>query len=111
MGNLALASVEQIDRIWSADIGAGSSKNIPLMAPPIATTDKVFTLDTESNVRAFHNQTGKELWESNVQSKTEEEAVISGGIAFAGNVLYVTSGYNEVLALSLIHISEPTRRS
>lgn len=100
MQNLSLGSADQIEKIWSASIGAGNSKNIPLMAHPVVTADKVFTLDTKSNVRAFHNQTGNMLWQSDVKPKTEEEFVISGGIAFSGNVLYITSGYNEVLALN-----------
>lgn len=100
MQNLSLGSADQITQIWKSSIGAGSSKNIPLMAQPVVTAAKVFTLDTKSNVRAFHNQTGELLWNSNIKPESEKESVISGGIAFAGDVLYVTSGYNEVLALN-----------
>ncbi len=98
--NLTLESADQLEKIWSADIGTGSTKNLPLMAQPVVADGKVFTLDTNFAVTAFHNQTGKKLWRANVKHQTEKEPVISGGIAYSGNVLYVTSGYNEVLALN-----------
>ncbi|HPF78345.1 MAG TPA: PQQ-binding-like beta-propeller repeat protein [Alphaproteobacteria bacterium] len=100
MQNLAFGENAQIERIWSADIGAGSSDRLPLNARPVVAAGKVFTIDTKSNVRAFHNQTGKMLWETNVRHQIEKDPVISGGLSYAGNVLYVTSGYNEVLALN-----------
>jgi outer membrane protein assembly factor BamB len=98
--NLSFGDAAQLTRIWQADIGTGSSKQLPLTAQPIAANGKVFTLDTRANVRAFHNQTGKSLWSSNVQHLTEKEPVISGGLAYDNNIVYVTSGYDEVLALN-----------
>ena len=100
MQNLQLGGTKQLERIWSADIGAGNSKGLPLNAQPIIADGKIFTLDTTSRVRAFHDQTGKLIWETSVRHKTEKEPVIGGGIACDGNVVYVTSGYNEVLALN-----------
>ena len=35
-----------------------------------------------------------------ISHPTEGDKVISGGLAYAGGILYVTSGYNEVLALN-----------
>lgn len=100
MQNLDFGNTTEIEQIWKADIGAGSSDELPLTAQPIVAAGKVFTLDTRSHVRAFHNQTGKLIWETDVKHQNEDEYVISGGIAYDGNVLYVTSGYNEVLALN-----------
>lgn len=100
MQNLDFGDTKQIERIWSVDIGAGSTDGLPLTAQPIVAAGKVFTLDTRSKVRAFHSQTGKLIWETNVKHKNEDEYVIGGGVSYDGNVLYVTSGYNEVLALN-----------
>ena len=100
MQNLTLGATEQLERIWNADIGSGSTKNLPLTARPVVANGRIFTLDTDSTVRAFHSQTGKELWKTSVEHQTEEEPVISGGVAYNNNALYVTSGYNEVLALN-----------
>lgn len=100
MQNLALGPSSQLEKIWSADIGSGNSDRLPLTTQPIVAAGKIFTLDTASKVRAFHDQTGKVLWETNVKHPSEEEAVIGGGLAHDGNVLFVTSGYNETLALN-----------
>lgn len=100
MQNLSFGESTQIERIWSADIGSGSDDRLPLNARPVVAAGKVFTLDTRSNVRAYHNQTGKVIWETNIRHAKEKEPVISGGVAYAGNVLYATSGYGEVLALN-----------
>ena len=100
MQNLAFGATEQLERIWSADIGKGSEDGLPLTAQPVVAAGQVFTLDTRSSVSAFHNQTGRRLWQASVRHEVEEEPVISGGLAYSGGVLYVTSGYNEVLALN-----------
>lgn len=100
MGNLAFGEDQQIERIWSADVGAGSNDRLPLNARPVVAAGKVFTLDTKSKIRAFHNQTGKVLWEQSIRPASEKDPVISGGIAYAGDVLYATSGFGEVLALN-----------
>lgn len=99
MQNLTLGSTEQIEKIWDASIGQGTTKNLPLTAQPVVGGGKIFTLNTKSRVRAFHDQTGKTIWETNVRQLTDEDYVISGGIAYDNGFLYVTSGYNEVMAL------------
>ncbi len=100
MQNLALGDSAQLEQIWRSDIGSGTDDGLPLISRPIVAEGKVFTLDTRSKVRAFHDQTGKELWASNIRDKKEDEPVIGGGLSYAGGVLFATSGYNEVLALN-----------
>lgn len=98
MQNLDL-SANPLKKIWSADIGEGSSDKLPLTAQPIVVDGKVFTLDVDSNLSAFDANSGKQVWSISVRDKKEDDPVISGGIAFSGGVLYVTSGYNELLAV------------
>ncbi len=99
MQNLVLAESAQIQKIWKSSIGRGATKDLPLTAKPVIGDGKIFTLNTKSGVRAFHDQTGKMIWETNVKHLSEEDSVISGGVAYDKGALYVTSGYNEVLAL------------
>jgi outer membrane protein assembly factor BamB len=99
MQNLSL-NPGPLAKAWSADIGDGSSSTLPLTAQPIVFDNKVYTLDTASNIRAFDLRTGKEVWHNFIRPKTEDEQVIGGGIAYSANILYVTSGYNEILALN-----------
>jgi outer membrane protein assembly factor BamB len=99
MQNLAL-NTGALKRVWSADIGTGTTDELPLTAQPIVADGKVFTLDTESQLSAFDAQSGKNIWRVNVGKKKEkDDPVISGGVSFGGGVLYVTNGYDEVLAL------------
>ena len=101
MQNLSLGQVDSpLERIWKTSIGRGNSKAIPLNAKPIIAAGHVFTLDTNNKLRAFHSQTGKVIWTQDIQSQKEEDNVIAGGLAYAGGILFVTSGYNEVLALN-----------
>lgn len=99
MQNLKLHSGE-LTKLWSADIGAGAEQDLPLTAQPVVFDNKVYTLDTESNVSAFDLKNGKKLWSNNVRPESEDEQVIGGGLAYSSNILYVTNGYNEVLALN-----------
>ncbi|MEM9469167.1 MAG: PQQ-binding-like beta-propeller repeat protein [Pseudomonadota bacterium] len=98
MQNLSLNEGE-LKRAWSADIGEGSGR-IPLTAQPIVADGKVFTLDTRAKLRAFDSTNGKRIWETKVKPENEDEAVIGGGTAFSDGTLYVTSGYNEALAVN-----------
>lgn len=90
----------QLKRAWSADIGSGSSNGLPLTALPIIANNIIYTLDTDSRLSAFNAQTGKRIWKKNIEKEDEGESVISGGISFAHDTLYVTNGYDEVLAIS-----------
>jgi outer membrane protein assembly factor BamB len=98
MQNLDL-SANPLKEVWTANIGEGGSDKLPLTAQPIVVDGKVFTLDTDSKLSAFDANSGKPAWNVNVRDEKEDDPVISGGIAFSGGVLYVTSGYNELLAV------------
>lgn len=98
MQNLSLPG-DGLRQVWTADIGAGSTGALPLTAQPVVAGNAVFTLDTSSTLSAFDAETGKKIWKADVMSETEDEAVIGGGIAFADGRLYVTNGFDEVLAM------------
>ncbi len=100
IGNIESAPLSNLQQIWESDIGKGGSNRLPLIVKPIMGNGKVYTLDIKSNLRAFHDQTGKLIWEKNIRPKNEDEAVIAGGLAFDQNVLFISGGYNETLALN-----------
>jgi outer membrane protein assembly factor BamB len=99
MQNLAL-NEGPLKKIWSADIGEGATKSLPLTAQPIVIDGQVYTLDSESTLSAFDAATGKLLWRKDVSDPGESDPVISGGIAYSQGQVYVTAGYDEVIALS-----------
>lgn len=99
MQNLDL-STEPLKKIWSADIGEGSVIERPLTAQPVVADGRIFTLDTDLMLSAFDITSGKSLWRVSMMAKGEEDPVISGGVAFGGGLLYVTNGYNELIAVT-----------
>ncbi len=85
---------------WSADIGEGSTSRLPLVAQPVVVDGRIFTMDTDSTLSAFSTKNGKTLWRTNIRAEDEDDPVIGGGIAFSNAVLYVTNGYDELLAVN-----------
>lgn len=84
---------------WSASIGEGASRSLPLTAQPVVVDGRIFAVDTDSMLSAYAIDSGKRLWSANVRDKSEDEAVIGGGIAYSREKLYVTAGYDEILCL------------
>ncbi len=99
MQNLLL-SKEPLKKIWSVNIGKGSTDKLPLNAQPVVANDMIFAMDSRNNLSAFDAYTGKKIWSISIASKKEKDPVISGGIAYAHKMLFVTNGYDEVLAIS-----------
>lgn len=99
MQNLALPDVG-LKKVWSSDIGSGSSDDLPLTAQPVVFENIVYTLDTNSTVTAFDTQSGKRLWENSIRPKKEDETVIGGGLAISVGTLYATNGFDELIALN-----------
>jgi len=90
----------ELKKIWSSSIGSGASKNLPLTGQPVAADGRVFALDTDARVRAFDAATGKTLWTAKAKPEKEDDPVIGGGVAFSGGRIFVTAGFNEVVALN-----------
>ncbi len=84
---------------WSADIGEGSGGDRRLLAVPVTGGGRIYTLDSNSTVAAFSTGGGEKLWAKPLTPEDEDEGVIGGGLAYFGEVLYVTTGYGEVHAL------------
>lgn len=90
---------DQLRRAWRASIGSGTDGDSHLYAAPVVAGGRIFTIDTQGEVRAFDTQGGRRLWSVNVTPEDEDNAVVSGALAVAGSRLYVATGYAEVLAL------------
>jgi outer membrane protein assembly factor BamB len=97
MQNLALGA--DLKLAWKANIGRGATRKIPLTAQPVIVDGVIYTLNTRAEVRAF-DQSGKMLWETDVTPEHEDEAVLTGGLAYSNQRIYVTNGYNQLVALN-----------
>lgn len=99
MNALAL-NPNALSKVWQADIGEGSKTGFPITAQPVVMNGKIFTLDTSSKLSAFDIKTGKQLWRNTMRPKGEDEFVLGGGIAAIPEILYVTNGFNELVAVN-----------
>lgn len=98
MQHLALGN--NLKEIWTTDIGEGASDSLPLTAQPVVVDGKIFTEDTASQVSAYDAQSGKRLWKISVRDKKEGDEVIGGGLAYSAGKLFITNGFDEVIAVS-----------
>lgn len=97
MHHLTLANDPK--QAWTASIGRGSSSRTKILAQPVVSGGRIFTLDTRGIVRAFEASSGRRIWQANVLPKGEREGDLGGGVAVEGNRLFVTTGSAEILAL------------
>ena len=84
---------------FAVNIGQGSSKRSRISAAPVVSGGRVFTMDAGSVVSAVSTGGGL-LWQADLAAAFDRGAGVSGGgLAAAGNRLFVTTAYGEVVAL------------
>ena len=97
-GHLALGT--SLGQAWNISIGAGAAKGARLAAAPVVAGGKIFTIDTQSTVRAFDAKTGGLAWAT--QFGTEKRggpSLFGGGVAADGGRVFATNGLGFVAAL------------
>lgn len=100
VGHAALG--ETISQAWSVSIGEGSSRAARLGDGPVVSNGRVYTMDTQSVVRAFDLRNGGAVWSAAVgQEKGNSASLYGGGVAASddGTRIYATNGLGYVVAL------------
>ncbi len=85
--------------IWSEDIGYGSDADFKILAGPVVDGSRVFTMDAHGNVQATAVESGDEVWSFETTPEESDDAAIGGGLGLENGILYVTTGFGEVIAL------------
>lgn len=89
-----------LTKAWSISIGAGSTGIGKLNAGPVVSDERLFTMDTQANVRAFDAKSGASLWQVRIDAKGEKRALaFGGGVSVADGRVYVATGYGVAAAL------------
>ncbi len=97
-GNLALAETPR--RIWSVDIGTGNGKRTRITAAPVARGGLIFAMDARARVSAVTPE-GRIAWSRELIPPADRRDVLSGGgLAVAGDTLFATTAYGELVALN-----------
>ncbi|WP_413719716.1 PQQ-binding-like beta-propeller repeat protein [Silicimonas sp. MF1-12-2] len=85
--------------VWSVRIGEGNGRKHRLTADPVVSNGRVFTLDSRARVTAV-TTAGATLWTRDLTPAADRpDDASGGGIAAAGDTLYVTTGFGELTAL------------
>jgi len=61
-----------LDRVWSKDVGDGSSRKGRVVASPVISGGRIFVMDGENRVAAFDANTGDEVWRHKVTVQSKE---------------------------------------
>ena len=90
--------------VFSTDIGQGNRNRTRLSSDPIIGDGRVYTMDSESSVRAFSTSGGL-LWQTNVQPLRKSRRGggrdgSGGGLAYSSGQVAVTTPSGEVLLLN-----------
>jgi len=98
MGNLTLNP--DFKRVWSSSIGEGKSDEWKHLATPVVAGGHVYTMDTDSVVRAFDAKDGARLWSTDTHPSGDVgDGDVGGGVAYGDGMLYVTNNYGQALEL------------
>lgn len=88
---------------WSASFGIGASKREVLMSTPLVANGKIYTLDVDGLLSAFDLKDGESLWFTELKPKNKyakDNALNGIGIAYNNGVIFATTGYGDVYAVS-----------
>jgi len=92
---------QSLTPIWSVDIGAGDSRKHRIVADPVVSGGRVFTLDAETTVTAV-STSGQILWQRDIlPDRANSGEGTGGGLAVDDNVLFVSSGLGTLTALDV----------
>lgn len=106
-----LAFSAQPKLLWRSGIGDGAESERPWLPPPVVAEGRVYTVDSRNTVRAFDVANGKQLWDQDLTDDEDDDDALSGGIAYDGGRLFVTTGFAKVVALDARDGKEIWRRS
>ena len=98
MPHLALG--QSLGEAWSVSIGNAGNLSARLAAAPVVGDNKIYTIDTQSTVRAFNAQTGASAWATQFGTERGNNAsLFGGGVAYDNGRIYASNGLGYVAAL------------
>ncbi len=86
-------------RVWSTDIGEGSSDDRRLLAQPLVVDGVVYTMDSLVTISAYEAARGRLIWRTDVEPEYEDDGYFGGGIAYDSGRIYVSTGFAQVFSL------------
>ena len=89
-----------LDVLWTASLGEGSSNSSRLNARPVVADGQVFMIDARGEISAVDAESGERRWSTRLEGPTENDRMaFGGGLAFDNGRIYAHSGFNFFVAL------------
>ncbi|MCL2473734.1 MAG: PQQ-binding-like beta-propeller repeat protein [Alphaproteobacteria bacterium] len=96
-------------RIWRTSVGRGSDSGYKLIASPVFSKGRIFTIDARGMVSGIDAKDGRILWQAS--SAASDNRAMGAGLAVSGDMLYATNGAGDVVALDVESGKTKWRRS
>lgn len=88
-----------LTQVFAVGIGAGDDRKHRIVADPVVSDGRIFTLDSETTVTAV-STSGAVLWQRDILPDGADAGdATGGGLAVDGEVLYISSGFGALTAL------------
>lgn len=92
----ALSAAPQ--RVWSAALGQGNTRQGRIVAQPVAGAGLIFAMDAGARVTAF-TPAGATAWTTDLRPASDASQISGGGLAFGAGRVLASTGYGELVAL------------
>ncbi len=89
---------EAVGRAWTKSLGAQGDATV--MNPPVVDGERVFSKIGKDRVVALDMQSGKEIWNTKLKLKEDDQAGVSGGLAVSSGKVIATTATGEIIALN-----------
>lgn len=105
-----IAGPAGLNLAWSADVGEGDD-DARITSGPIVAEGLVFVIDGEATVTATSTTDGGRRWEADLAPEGESgQDGFGGGLAYSDGVVFASTGFGEIVALSAANGTELWRR-
>lgn len=94
-----LSAPGSLSRLWRVDIGEGSDSEAQLLAQPVVSAGRIYTMDIDAQLRAIDAETGRTQWRRELSNDDDAEGILGGGLAVDGGRIYATTGFADVIVL------------
>jgi outer membrane protein assembly factor BamB len=85
---------------WRVSVGAGINDSQPRLPPPVVAGGRIFAMDADHRVSAFDAGSGALAWQTELAADTDDDDVITGGLAYDQGRVFASTGFAEVVALN-----------
>ncbi len=97
--HLTLAQPLQIAA--SSKVGNGSDFNTVIIPAPVTEDGRIFVLDGKGTLSAHDSTSLESIWKSEaLMHEDDDDALLGGGLAVAGKVLYAANDEGKIIAVS-----------